>query len=264
MIKIRPAMVKKILVKHGPVIMTGFGITGMIVATVMAVRETPKALVLIEEEKKKQKEDLTPVTMVKTTWKCYLPSVMIGGFSIACVIGGQHASLRRNAALAAAYSLSEAAFKEYRDKNIELFGEKKDKEVYGKIAEDKVTQNPPKREEVIITRRGNSLCYEPLSNQYFFSTIDQIQKVENTINKRLMSEMFISLNEFLSELQIYSTNLGLLDRSVGDGVGWNVEQDLINIDFDSIIVPDGTYEGEPCIVLRYHIAPRNDYMSKER
>lgn len=261
---IRPSAIKKILVKNSPQILTGIGIAGMVVTTILAVRETPKALQLLEDEKKKQKEDLTPVTMVKTTWKCYAPVAVLGGVSIGCIIGGQYASLRRTAALAAAYSLSEAAFKEYRDKNIELFGEKKDKEIYGKIAEDKVEQNPPKQEEIVVSRRGKSLCYDPLSNQYFFSSIDQIQKVENIMNKRLMTEMYVSLNDFLSELKIRSTNLGILDRSVGEGVGWNVEQDLVSIDFDSTIVANGAYEGEPCIVLRYHITPRNDYMSKCR
>ena len=35
--------------KHSPEILTGIGIAGMITTTVLAVRATPKALVLIEE-----------------------------------------------------------------------------------------------------------------------------------------------------------------------------------------------------------------------
>ena len=36
--------------KHSPEILTGIGIAGMITATVLAVRATPKALVCIEEK----------------------------------------------------------------------------------------------------------------------------------------------------------------------------------------------------------------------
>ena len=38
--------------KHSPEILTGIGIAGMVTATIMAVRVTPKALTLIEDEKK--------------------------------------------------------------------------------------------------------------------------------------------------------------------------------------------------------------------
>ena len=38
--------------KHSPEILTGVGIAGMITTTILAVRATPKALVLIEEKKK--------------------------------------------------------------------------------------------------------------------------------------------------------------------------------------------------------------------
>lgn len=52
--------------KHSPEILTGIGIAGLVVTTVMAVRATPKALILIEDRKKELREDtLTPVETVK-------------------------------------------------------------------------------------------------------------------------------------------------------------------------------------------------------
>lgn len=42
--------------KHSPEILTGIGIAGMITTTVMAVRATPKALILIEEKKTNLKQ----------------------------------------------------------------------------------------------------------------------------------------------------------------------------------------------------------------
>ena len=96
--------------KHSPEILTGTGIAGMIVTTVMAVKATPKALILLEEKKDEYETDtLTPIEVIKTTWTCYIPSALIGGVSILCLIGASSVNLRRNAALATAYTLSETA-----------------------------------------------------------------------------------------------------------------------------------------------------------
>ena len=46
--------------KHSPEILVGLGITGMVTTTVLAVKATPKALMLIEEKKKEEQvESLT-------------------------------------------------------------------------------------------------------------------------------------------------------------------------------------------------------------
>ena len=42
--------VKTATVKHSPEILTGVGIAGMVTTTVMAVRATPKAIQLLDEE----------------------------------------------------------------------------------------------------------------------------------------------------------------------------------------------------------------------
>ena len=43
---------KRVTVKHSPEILLGLGIAGMVTTTVLSVRATPKAMALIEEEKK--------------------------------------------------------------------------------------------------------------------------------------------------------------------------------------------------------------------
>ena len=82
------------LSKHSPGILVGIGIAGMVTTTVLAVRATPKALRLIEAEKQRQEVELNEEIdklktkdVVKVAWKCYIPSAVIGGASIACLIG---------------------------------------------------------------------------------------------------------------------------------------------------------------------------------
>lgn len=44
---------KNFMCKHSPEILTGIGLAGMITSTVLAVKATPKALILIDNYKRK-------------------------------------------------------------------------------------------------------------------------------------------------------------------------------------------------------------------
>ena len=184
--------------KHSPELLTGAGIAAGVTSVVLAVKATPKAMKLIEEEKKQQKvEQLSPVDMVKATWKCYIPTVLSGSAAIACVIGANSVNARRHAALAAAYELSTTALKEYRGKVVETIGEKKEKTVREKLSQQKVEQAPIKDKEVYITKKGETLFFEPLSGRYFKSDIDHIKNVVNELNRRMVTgENYVSLSDF--------------------------------------------------------------------
>ena len=120
---------KAFLVKRSPEILTGIGIAGMITTTIVAVKATPKAARLLEDLQAQKKEPLTKVEVVKSCWKYYIPAAATGIASVTCLIGANRVSVRRTAALAAAYQISETALTEYRDKVIETIGEKKEKVV---------------------------------------------------------------------------------------------------------------------------------------
>ena len=240
---------KTAIKKHSPEILTGIGIAGMITTTVMAVRATPKALILIEERKEEiGAEKLEAMDMVKTTWACYIPAAITGTLSVACLIGASSVNARRNAALATAYTLSESALKDYQGKVIEMFGEKKNEAVKDAVAKDKVEKNPVVTREVIITEKGNTLCYDAISGRYFKSDIEKIKKAECELNRQMLDDMYVSLNDFYYEIGLDSVKLG-------DELGWNVDSGYIDLSFSSQLVSDGT----PCLVIDYSVAPRYDY-----
>ena len=144
--------------KHSPEILTGIGIAGMITTTVLAVRATPKALELLEEKKNEDwVDELSPLEVVKAAWKPYVPAAVTGIASVACLIGASSVNAKRNAALATAYKLSETALSEYREKVIETIGEKKEKTVRDKVAEERVKKNPVSKSEVVVTNNGTTL-----------------------------------------------------------------------------------------------------------
>lgn len=252
-IKFKPLIktIRSGLAKHSPAILTALGITGMIGTTVLAVKATPKALDLIENKKEElDKDKLTVVETVKATWKCYVPAAITCATSAACLIGASSVHTKRNAALATAYKLSESAFIEYRDKVVETIGEKKEQSVRDAIAKDHVEKNPVTNNEVIITDKGYTLCYDELSGRYFYSDIEKIKKAANELNRQMLNDMYVSLNELYYELGLEGTKLG-------EQMGWNVDRGLIDLKFSATVSADD----RPCIVLDYRVPPMYDYQN---
>lgn len=236
--------------KHSPEILTGIGVAGMIATTVMAVKATPKAIELINErEVDLHVEKLDRKEVVKTVWKCYIPAAVTGAMSVACIIGASSVSARRNAALATAYTLSETALKDYKEKATEIVGEKKQKEIKDAIAKQKIADNPVSTNDILMTNRGETLCYDAHSGRYFKSDIDTIKKAVNELNRRLILENTISLNEFYYEV-------GLTGTHIGDHLAWNVDRGLIEVSFSAQLAEDGN---TPCVVLMFDNLPTYDY-----
>lgn len=247
--------VQSVLVKRSPEILTGIGIAGMITSTVLAVKATPRALSLIEDEKRAQNENksddsihLKPIEVVKVTWKCYIPTVLTGIASTACLVGASSVNFKRNAALATAYQLSATALTEYKEKVSEVIGERKERDIRDRIAKDKINNDPVGKHEVIVTGNGGTLCYDAYGGRYFKSSIDKIKKAENELNRVMLKDMYVSLNEFYDEL-------GLKHTKLGDDLGWNLDDGFINIEFSSQLSEDDT----PCIVMNYTVSPNYNY-----
>lgn len=255
-------------IKHSPEIMTGIGIAGMITTTVLAVKATPKALMLIDSKKQEIFDELDPsevpdnntnykdlqlkpIEVVKVAWKPYIPAAVTCVASVTCLIGASSVNAKRNAALATAYELSKTALTEYKEKVVETVGEKKEEIIREKVAQKKVDNNPVSKSEVIMTGSGDVLFLEPVSMRYFKSDIENIRKIINDLNYRLTTGMeeYISLSELYDEI-------GLTHTAQSDDIGWNIYRDgQINIDFPAT----KTEKGEPCLMLEYNVEPRYDY-----
>lgn len=236
---------KAALSKHTPEILTGLGIAGMVTTTVLAVRATPKALMLIEDARYDKGDDLTAIEHVKATWRCYTPAAVTGVISIACLIGATSVNARRTAALAAAYQISETALSEYRDKVVETIGEKKEQIVRDKVAEKQVKQNPASKNEIIVTGNGDTRFFDTMSGRHFYSNIEKIKKAENILNKRMLHDIcgYATLNEFYDELDLPRTD-------VGDIIGWNTDN-LVDMGISAQVDDDG----QPSLVLDYITRP---------
>lgn len=238
------------LSKHRPAILMGVGVTGTVMTTVLAVKATPKAIAVIEEEKLETgKDKLTPMEVVKLCWKYYIPATATMLASTACLVFSHTESARRATALAAAYQISEAALSEYRDAVVETIGEKKERAVREKVAENALKKNPVNDDDVIITGRGNTLCHDAVFGSYFRSSREAIERGITAINRKIVSgEMYASLNDFYDEIDLPHVE-------IGDLLGWNLDDGELIIDFDY----KGSHNGEPTLVIRYNVVPKYDF-----
>lgn len=241
-----------VLVKNSPTILTVLSVSGLVATTIMGSKDTIKAIRILdeleEEAELKGEEPLTFKEKAKATWKCYIPTAIMGSITIGCTIGANSIHLRRNAALASLYSLSEVALKEYQAKVVETIGKNKEQKIKDEIHQEKIVKNPVSANEVFITGRGDTLCYDVLSGRYFKSDMEKIKSALNKLSRDLMSEMFVSVNQVYYEL-------GLEGTKHGDLWGWHVDQvgsDLIQPDFSSQLAEDG----RPCLVLDFKADPK--------
>lgn len=253
---------------NAPGITIGLGTGAILVAGVMVGVATPKAMKLIEDaqiaktkrfEQMREKapddavmdetDELTWVEIIKAGWKPYAPAIMTAVVGVVCIVGGTRANARRNAALSAAYTVVEQTLNDYTAKTKEIVGEKKEKEIRDAIAEDELKKHPLSGCNVVrMPKCGKTLCYDVRSREYFMSDYNTIKKVENDLNRRLRSEMFISLNEVYDEFGIVH------DDELGDDIGWNVDNEL-----EFTISSKIAENNEPCLVVNYVIAPRYDF-----
>lgn len=227
------------LIKNDTYIFTILGVAGTITTAILAVEATPKAIRLIEEA-----ECETPIEKIKVAWKCYIPAGISAGATIGCIIGLNSAHTRKNAALAGLYSLAQTTFKEYQEKVVETIGENKERKVRDEVDKDRILSNPPAT-DVIFSGTGDVLCYDSITGRYFNSEIEKVRRIVNELNRELMTEMFIPLNEFYIDL-------GLKPTKIGDDIGFNIDNGLLQVDFSSQL----TEEGRPCLVLNYNVYSR--------
>ena len=235
-------------VRHSPEILMGFGIAGMIGTTILAVRATPKAMRCIDEAAYEKEDDLTPLEIVKATWKCYIPAAVTFVGATGCLIGSCSVSVRRHAALLTAYKLSETALDEYKEQVVETIGEKKEKNIQDKVNEKQIEKAPVDERNIITTGRGNTLFLDPLSQRYFRSDLEFIRRAENNLNKEILHSIYgtVNINEFYDEIGIPRTE-------TGDMMGWNTERMV-----DLNITTGASPWGEPCFVVAHYNRP--DYM----
>ena len=239
--------IEKFAVDNSPLLLTAAGVTGAVTSAFLTGKATLEAAqYIIEEESYDFLLDGPLKEKVRMVWPKYIPAAGTLVLTVAAIIMSHQINTRRAAALAAAYSLSEKAFVEYRSKVVEHIGGKKEEVVRGEIAQAKVSENPQGSREVIISS-GEVLCYDAFSGRYFNSTVELIRQAQNDVNQEVLTNMYCSLSDFYSKI-------GLATTTMSEEVGWNIDNKM-DIRFSTVMSNDG----RPCIAIDFSKIPVRDY-----
>lgn len=196
------------LKRNGSTILTCAGGVGVVATSVMAVKATPKALYLLERAREEKGENLTKMETVQVAGSVYIPSIIMGVSTIACIFGANMLNKRQQAALMSAYAMLDNSYKEYKKKVQELYGEDADRMVRDSIAKDKY-----EREDIVVDD-DMRLFYDEFSGRYFESTTEDVIRAEYDLNRELASHGGVYLNRFY-EL------LGIDETEAGETLGWS-------------------------------------------
>lgn len=238
---------KLFLNRNASTILTCLGGVGVVATAVLAVKETPKALKVLERAEEEKGEELTKMEIIKVAGPVYIPSVLVGVSTIACIFGSNMLNKRTQASLMSAYALLDNSYKEYRNKVGELYGEDANEKITEELAKDKY------KEDEIPVSDDKKLFYDEFSGRMFESTINEVQNAEYQINRDLSMRDYATVNEFYEYLKIPPIE-------GGDELGWSTgmnfdyywqswidfghKKTLINDDLECIII---TMFGEPTV-----------------
>jgi hypothetical protein len=205
----------------------------------MAVKATPKAIRLCEQAEEAKGEKLTKFETIKTAGPVYIPTILTGSATIACIFGANVLNKRKQAALMSAYALLDSSYKEYKEKVNELYGDEAQTKVKEEIAKDHY------KEEDIDLEDGKELFFDEFSGRYFESTIYDVRTAQYNINKDMALQTSVSLNDYYAYLDIPPIE-------GGDELGWSSGmcfdaywQSWIDFNHHRTVMDDGL---ECCIV----------------
>ena len=242
--------------QNASTILTCIGATGVVATAVMVAKETPKALSLLEDAKEKKGEELTKWEKVKIAGPVYIPSMIIGAATIACICGSNIISKRQQATLATAYALLDNSYKEYKKKVDEVYGAEAGKHIREEIAKDKY-------ENDIISLDNEELFYDFYSGRYFESTKETVIQAQYETNRALIVNNSVSLNE-------YYKILGLERKAEYESLGWSCSQieemyghTWIEFDHEETTIDEGSdySEGLKCTIIYFPIEPIMNYLN---
>lgn len=242
--------------KASPEILLGAGIIGGVVTVVTACKATIKAQEIIEDAKETiekihmvagneefadqyteedMKKDLT-IAYVKTgveLVKVYLPSIITGAASVACVLTGHNIIRGRNAALAAYAAAVKKNFDGYRGRLTERFGEELDNELlYGIKAheiEETVTHEDGTTE--VVKTVVTAMDPNAVSDYAFLFDENCLGFTEDwETNVTILKGVQAQLNNILNTKGIVLLNdlreaFGLRRTRAGQHVGWKLNGD---------------------------------------
>jgi len=243
---------EKFIADNSPAILSGLAVAGAVTTAYLAgkasFRFAELSANLVDQDGSRIHLDARgkwEFLMEERLWELYIPAVGTGLATVTCIILSNRISNRRAAAVAAAYSLTERAFTQYREKIIEKMGDHREELARAEIVQDQVNLIPPN--EALFEGSESALCRDAFTGRYFLCDMETLRKAQNDINYRLIHDYYVSLSDFYDLI-------GLEHTSMSDDVGWNVDK-MLDLKFVAVMTP----MGRPCISVDFTAVPIRGY-----
>lgn len=239
------------------------GTVGLVAAGVVACKETPKAMKIIEEHKEKiaitEKAAEDGVTMAGETYtaedekhdkaiifrqdglglvKTYAPAIIIASLSIFTIFAGGKIFRKRLTAITGAYALLENNFSKYRKAVVDKFGKDTDQELrYGvkkEVIEEKtVDENGNEKTELKEVKTTKYDGYSDYAR--FFDESNPNWRKDGRMNMTFILAQQQFANDLLRAKRVLFLNevyeaLGMERSPEGQLVGWIYDPNNPNID----------------------------------
>lgn len=124
------------LYRSSPTILTVVASIGVVTTTITAVRATPKAIKMLKEAESEKGENLTKLEIIRAAGPTYIPSVLLGVSTIACIFGANTLNQKKQASLMSAYAMLNESYKQYRKAAKTVYGEDADDKIHAEMAKD--------------------------------------------------------------------------------------------------------------------------------
>lgn len=229
------ANVGKTIKSNSPELLAALGVAGVATTAYLAAKGGFHSAGILENES----PYLSTKEKVKLVWKEYIPAGISGVVTIGCIIGSHKLNGNRTAAAIAAYSITEKAFSEYKEKVVEEIGKGKEQKVRDALAQEAI-EKTPSREVVVTAVSGHVLCSELYTGRYFRSDMETLRKTQNDINARVIQQTYVTLSEFYDMV-------GLSETSNSNRLGWDSDR-MMELEFSTVI----SDTGEPCLAFEYN------------
>ncbi len=234
--------------KHNaPTILSILGAIGVIGTAVSSAVATVDAQKRLDQAKKEKKQELTKKEMIFEAAPAYVPTVIAGVSTIACILSANTLNRRQQAALTSAYALVHSSYTDYRKKLIELHGKEADEEIRSSILRGNCDYHV-----VGLDIPDDKMEYmEPVTGQCLIAYEREIMDAEYHFNRNFVLRGTANLNEFL-------TFLGLETTDYGEEIGWTVSDGYLWIDFEHHVVQDA--DGHDICIIDYVFEPMPGYL----
>lgn len=231
------------LANNSPAILTGVGVAGVLSVAFLTGKATFAAADRLAEVKyKSEVVELSNKEKFAIVWKLYIPPTGVAVATIAAIIFSHRIDARRAAAIATAYTLSEKAWTEYRDKIVETLGKNKEQKARDEVAQERVTANPPPS-TLIVSESADVQCLDMHSGRYFPTTMEKLRRAQVDTMYQIIRQDYASLSDFYDRV-------GLKPTTESDDIGWNSD---VGLEIEYSHAMDD--HDRPCITIRFQTTP---------